>query len=172
MVTSNNLFSGQSESETPTTLSLAIPASQVASLSPASIQSAAVGPTAVTFIPQQMTTTSDQATGSSANPQTLTFIPQALDNSRTTVAFLSSEQAQDSAAQAPVSTAYLAAQGQSGNLLTVLDSAVQASVGASAPVIRVGANLGAVQMADGSQLQNAGIGYGDGTSFGPVETLP
>jgi len=56
----------------------------------------------------------------------------------------------------PVSAAYLATHGQSSNILSMLDSALQASAGASAPVLQVGTNLGAVQMTDSSQTTETG----------------
>ena len=156
----SSFFSGQSDSDTPTTLSLTIPASQVASLSQASLHSAA-GSQAVTFIPQQADTAATaaaaaQTVGSATTPQTVAFIPQSLDNSRGTVAFLTSQQA-DHASQVPVSAAYLTAHGQSSNILSMLDSALQASAGASTPVIRVGTNLGTVQIADSNQTPDTGI---------------
>lgn len=150
VVNASSFFSGQSDSETPTTLSLTIPASQVASLSHASLHSAA-GSQAVAFIPQANTTA--QTPGSGATPQTVAFIPQALDSSRGAVAFLTSQQT-DSINPVPVSAAYLAAHGQSGNILSMLDSALQASAGGTAPVIRVGTNLG-VQIADSSQAHDS-----------------
>lgn len=153
VVNASSFFSGQSDSETPTTLSLTIPASQVASLSHASLHSGA-GAQAVTFIPQQ-TDAAPQTSGSTATPQTVAFIPQSLDNSRGAVAFLTSQQT-NNASQVPVSAAYLTAHGQSSNILSMLDSALQASTGDSAPVIRVGTNLGAVQIADSSQTPDAG----------------
>lgn len=152
VVNASSFFSGQSDSETPTTLSLTIPASQVASLSHASLHSAA-GSQAVAFIPQANTTAQTQ--GSAATPQTVAFIPQALDSSRGAVAFLTSQQT-DSINQVPVSAAYLAAHGQSGNILSMLDSALQASAGGTSPVIRVGSNLGTVQIADSSQAHDSG----------------
>jgi len=153
VVNASSFFSGQSDSDTPTTLSLTIPASQVASLSHASLHSG-TGAQAVTFIPQQ-TDTAPQTTGSTTTPQTVAFIPQSLDNSRGAVAFLTSQQT-DNTSQVPVSAAYLAAHGQSNNILSMLDSALQASSGGTgAPVIRVGTNLGAVQIADGSQASDA-----------------
>lgn len=156
VVNASSFFSGQSDSETPTTLSLTIPASQVASLSHASLHSGA-GSQAVTFIPQQTdVAAAAQTSGSAATPQTVAFIPQSLDNSRGAVAFLTSQQA-DNASQVPMSAAYLAAHGQSSNILSMLDSALQASAGASSPVIRVGTNLGAVQIADNSQTPETGI---------------
>lgn len=151
VVNASSFFSGQSDSETPTTLSLTIPASQVASLSHASLHSAA-GSQAVAFIPQANTTAQTQ--GSAATPQTVAFIPQALDSSRGAVAFLTSQQT-DSINQVPVSAAYLAAHGQSGNILSMLDSALQASAGGTSPVIRVGSNLGTVQIADSSQAHDS-----------------
>lgn len=167
----SSFFSGQSDSETPTTLSLTIPASQVASLSHASLHSGA-GTQAVTFIPQHAGTTV-HTSGSAATPQTVAFIPQSLDNSRGAVAFLTSQQT-DNPSQVPVSAAYLTAHGQSSNILSMLDSALQASTGASAPLIRVGTNLGAVQIADSSQATDTGkcilhnefarLGYDDGTA--------
>jgi len=153
VVNASSFFSGQSDSDTPTTLSLTIPASQVASLSHASLHSG-TGAQAVTFIPQQ-TDAAPQTTGSTTTPQTVAFIPQSLDNSRGAVAFLTSQQT-DNTSQVPVSAAYLAAHGQSNNILSMLDSALQASSGGTgAPVIRVGTNLGAVQIADGSQTSDA-----------------
>lgn len=154
VVNASSFFSGQSDSDTPTTLSLTIPASQVASLSHASLHSG-TGAQAVTFIPQQ-TDAAPQTTGSTTTPQTVAFIPQSLDNSRGAVAFLTSQQT-DNTSQVPVSAAYLAAHGQSNNILNMLDSALQASSGGTgAPFIRVGTNLGAVQIADGSQTSDAG----------------
>ena len=150
----SSFFSGQSDSETPTTLSLTIPASQVASLSHASLHSGA-GSQAVTFIPQQADAATVQTSGSATTPQTVAFIPQSLDNSRGAVAFLTSQQT-DNTSQVPVSTAYLATHGQSSNILSMLDSALQASAGASAPVLQVGTNLGAVQMPDTSQTTETG----------------
>lgn len=156
VVNASSFFSGQSDSETPTTLSLTIPASQVASLSHASLHSGA-GSQAVTFIPQQAdVAAAAQTSGSAATPQTVAFIPQSLDSSRGAVAFLTSQQT-DSASQVPVSAAYLAAHGQSSNILSMLDSALQASAGASAPVIRVGTNLGPVYSADSSQTPDTGM---------------
>ena len=155
VVNASSFFSGQSDSETPTTLSLTIPASQVASLSHASLHSGG-GSQAVTFIPQQADATTVHTSGSATTPQTVAFIPQSLDNSRGAVAFLTSQQT-DSTSQVPVSAAYLATHGQSSNILSMLDSALQASAGASAPVLRVGTNLAAVQMADTSQTTETGI---------------
>ena len=154
VVNASSFFSGQSDSETPTTLSLTIPASQVASLSHASLHSGP-GSQAVTFIPQQADAATVQTSGSATTPQTVAFIPQSLDNSRGAVAFLTSQQT-DHTSQVPVSAAYLATHGQSSNILSMLDSALQASAGASAPVLRVGTNLGAVQMADSSQATETG----------------
>ena len=154
VVNASSFFSGQSDSETPTTLSLTIPASQVASLSHASLHSGP-GSQAVTFIPQQADTATTQASGSATTPQTLAFIPQSLDNSRGAVAFLTSQQT-DNTSQVPVSAAYLATHGQSSNILSMLDSALQASAGASAPVLRVGTNLGAVQLPDSNQAPETG----------------
>ncbi|XP_058970330.2 calcium-responsive transcription factor isoform X2 [Pocillopora verrucosa] len=128
VVNASSFFSGQSDSETPTTLSLTIPASQVASLSHASLHSAA-GSQAVAFIPQANTTAQTQ--GSAATPQTVAFIPQALDSSRGAVAFLTSQQT-DSINQVPVSAAYLAAHGQSvpGQVMTA-QAAVEAVLSAA-----------------------------------------
>ena len=154
VVNASSFFSGQSDSETPTTLSLTIPASQVASLSHASLHSGP-GSQTVTFIPQQADTATTQTSGSATTPQTLAFIPQSLDNSRGAVAFLTSQQT-DNTSQVPVSAAYLATHGQSSNILSMLDSALQASAGASAPVLRVGTNLGAVQLADSNQAPETG----------------
>ena len=156
VVNASSFFSGQSDSETPTTLSLTIPASQVASLSHASLHSGA-GTQAVTFIPQHTDTAAAaaQTPGSAATPQTVAFIPQSLDNSRGAVAFLTSQQT-DHTSQVPASAAHLAAHGQSSNILSMLDSALQASAGPSAPVIQVGTNLGTVQIADTTPTPDTG----------------
>ena len=153
VVNASSFFSGQSDSDTPTTLSLTIPASQVASLSHASLHAGASAQ-AVTFIPQQ-TDTAPQISGSTATPQTVAFIPQSLDNSRSAVAFLTTQQT-ETPSQMPVSAAYLTTHGQSSNILSMLDSALQASSAASAPVVRVGTNLGGVEIADGSESSDAG----------------
>ena len=153
VVNASSFFSGQSDSETPTTLSLTIPASQVASLSHASLHAGA-GSQAVTFIPQQIDA-APQVSGSTTTPQTVAFIPQTLDNSRSAVAFLTSQQT-ESASQVPVSAAYLSAHGQSSNILSMLDSALQASSGSPTPVVRVGTNLGAVQIDDSCKSSDAG----------------
>ena len=151
MVNASSFFSGQSDSETPTTLSLTIPASQVASLSHASLQ-AGTGAQTVTFIPQQ-TNTSPQTTATT--PQTVAFIPQSLDNSRSAVAFLASQQTENPS-QVPVSAAYVTPHGQSSNILSMLDTALQASSATSTPMVRVGTNLETVQIAGGGQLSDTG----------------
>lgn len=152
VVNASSFFSGQSDSETPATLSLTIPASQVASLSQASLHSG-VGAQALTFIPPQ-TDTPPQTSGTTTTHQTVAFIPQSLDNSRSAVAFLTSQQT-DNANQVPVSAAYLTAQGQSSNILSMLDSALQASSAGPSPVLRVGTNLGTVPVADSTQTHDA-----------------
>lgn len=149
VVNASSFFSGQSDSETPTTLSLTIPASQVASLSHASLQ-AGTGAQTVTFIPQQ-TNTSPQTTATT--PQTVAFIPQSLDNSRSAVAFLASQQTENPS-QVPVSAAYVTPHGQSSNILSMLDTALQASSATSTPMVRVGTNLETVQIAGGGQLSD------------------
>lgn len=165
VVNASSFFSGQTDSETPTTLSLTIPASQVASLSHASLHAGA-GTQAVTFIPQQ-TNASPQTTGSTTTSQTVAFIPQPMDNSRSPVAFLASQQTEN-ASQVPVSAAYLASHGQPSNILSMLDTALQASSASSSPVMTVGSNLGNVQIdtvsgqvtstsADAEAVLNAGI---------------
>ncbi|XP_074614117.1 uncharacterized protein LOC141873918 [Acropora palmata] len=165
VVNASSFFSGQTDSETPTTLSLTIPASQVASLSHASLHAGA-GTQAVTFIPQQ-TNASPQTTGSTTTSQTVAFIPQPMDNSRSPVAFLASQQTEN-ASQVPVSAAYLASHGQPSNILSMLDTALQASSASSSPVVTVGSNLGNVQIdtvsgqvtstsADAEAVLNAGI---------------
>ncbi|XP_029192089.2 calcium-responsive transcription factor-like [Acropora millepora] len=165
VVNASSFFSGQTDSETPTTLSLTIPASQVASLSHASLHAGA-GTQAVTFIPQQ-TNASPQTTGSTTTSQTVAFIPQSMDNSRSPVAFLASQQTEN-ASQVPVSAAYLASHGQPSNILSMLDTALQASSASSSPVVTVGSNLGNVQIdtvsgqvtstsADAEEVLNAGI---------------
>lgn len=165
VVNASSFFSGQTDSETPTTLSLTIPASQVASLSHASLHAGA-GTQAVTFIPQQ-TNASPQTTGSTTTSQTVAFIPQPMDNSRSPVAFLASQQTEN-ASQVPVSAAYLASHGQPSNILSMLDTALQASSASSSPVVTVGSNLGNVQIdtvsgqvtstsVDAEAVLNAGI---------------
>ena len=59
VVNASSFFSGQSDTNTPTTLSLTIPASQVASLSHASLHAGA-GAQAVTFFLQQTDTAPQQ----------------------------------------------------------------------------------------------------------------
>ena len=74
-----------------------------------------------------------------------------MDNSRSPVAFLASQQTEN-ASQVPVSAAYLASHGQPSNILSMLDTALQASSASSSPVVTVGSNLGNVQIDTGKLL--------------------
>lgn len=153
VVNASSFFSGQSDSDTPATLSLTIPASQVASLSHASLHSAA-GAQAVTLIPSQTDAPPQTSGSATTSPQTVTFIPQVAENSRSAVAFLTTQQS-DNTSQVPVSAAYLATHGQTSNILSMLDSALQASSPGSAPIIRVGSSAGVVPATDSSQSTDA-----------------
>lgn len=154
VVNASSFFSGQSDSDTPATLSLTIPASQVASLSHASLHSAA-GAQAVTLIPSQTDAPPQTSGTATTSPQTVTFIPQVAENSRSAVAFLTTQQS-DNTSQVPVSAAYLATHGQTSNILSMLDSALQASSpGSAGPIIRVGSSAGAVPATDSSQSTDA-----------------
>lgn len=153
VVNASSFFSGQSDSDTPATLSLTIPASQVASLSHASLNSA-TGAQAVTLIPSQTDAPPQTSGSTTTSPQTVTFIPQVAENSRSAVAFLTTQQS-DNSSQVPVSAAYLATHGQTSNILSMLDSALQASSPGSAPIIRVGSSAGAVPATDSSQSTDA-----------------
>lgn len=154
VVNASSFFSGQSDSDTPATLSLTIPASQVASLSHASLHSAA-GAQAVTLIPSQTDAPPQTSGTATTSPQTVTFIPQVAENSRSAVAFLTTQQS-DNTSQVPVSAAYLTTHGQTSNILSMLDSALQASSpGSAGPIIRVGSSAGAVPATDSSQSTDA-----------------
>lgn len=158
VVNASSFFSGQSDSDTPATLSLTIPASQVASLSHASLHSSA-GAQAVTLIPSQTDAPPQTSGTATTSPQTVTFIPQVAENSRSAVAFLTTQQS-DNTSQVPVSAAYLATHGQTSNILSMLDSALQASSpGSAGPIIRVGSSAGAVPATDSSQSTDAISGH-------------
>ena len=79
-----------------------------------------------------------------------------MENSRSSVAFLTTPQQPENPGQIPVSGTYLTPHGQSSNILSMLDTALQASAATSTPMVPVGTNLEPVQIVGCSQLSDAG----------------